>query len=101
MQMFASIKLRWRQAFLAHEGKCISMCKLWWPDALRRLAAMGRRGGQAKFTERSSLAFPGSAFEGSALGKRVRFPMHDVLLHFCFASFPVRVTPNSTPSRRF
>jgi hypothetical protein len=101
MQMFAWIKLRGRQTFLARDGKCIGMCVLRWNDALQRLASLGRRGGPEKLTKRDSLAFPVHFFEGSALGKRARLLIGDVVMHFCFASIPLRINLNSAPSRRF
>jgi len=101
MQMFAWIKLRWRQAFLACEGLCIGMCMLRWPDAFERLASLGRRGGPEKLTKRNSLVFPLYFFGGSALGKRVRLLIRDIVMHFCFASFPLQINLNSASSRRF
>jgi len=98
--MFARIKLRWRQASLAREGNRMSKRKLRWPEGLLRLASLGRWGGHERFTGRSTPAFPSPSFEGSVLGKQVRFPVYNVLLHFCFASFPGRFTPNSAPTRR-
>ena len=100
MQMFAWIKLRGCQAFLDREGKWIGMCILRWHDALQRLATLGRRRGPERLTKRNSLAFPVYFFEGSALGKRVRLPIRDVVMHFCFASVPLRINLKSTPSRR-
>jgi len=101
MQMFAWIKLRWRQAFLACEGLCIGMCMLRWPDAFERLASLGRRGGPEKLTKRNSLAFPLYFFEGSASGKRVRLLIRDIEMYFCFTSIPLRNNLDSAPSRRF
>jgi len=86
MQMFAWIKLRWRQTFLACDGKCIDTCVLRWHDALQRLATLGRRRGPERLTKRNSLAFP------------VYF---DVVMRFCFTSIPLRINLNSTLSRRF
>jgi len=86
MQMFAWIKLRWRQAFLARDVKCFCICMLRWHDALQRLATLGRRRGPERLTKRNSLAFP------------VYF---DVVMRFCFTSIPLRINLNSAPSRRF
>jgi hypothetical protein len=101
MQMFAWIKLRWRQAFLTRDVKCFCICMLRWYNALQRLASLGRRRGPEKLTKRYSLAFPVYFFEGSALGKRVRLLIRDIEMYFCFASIPLRNNLNSAPSRRF
>lgn len=106
--MFAWIKLRWRQAFPARDAKRIGVYKLWWPDAFERPASTWHWGGPEKLTKRNSLAFPvyllrGLALgnlEGLELGNQARSPNHNVALHSCFASIPMRITLNSTPSRR-
>jgi hypothetical protein len=101
MQVFAWIKLRWHQAFPDCDGKCFFMCLLSRNDASQRLASLGRLGSTEKLTKRNSLAFPVYFFEGSALGKRVRLLIRDVVMHFCFASIPLRNNLNSASSRRF
>jgi hypothetical protein len=102
MQMFAWIKLRCRQAFLAHDCKCIGTSNLPWNDGLQRLAYLGRGGSPEILTQRNSLAFPGYFFfEGSALGELVHLLISYVVVHFCFASIPLRHNLNSTSSRRF
>jgi len=106
--MFAWIKLRWRQAFLARDAKRIGIYDLRWSDAIERLASSRHWGGPKKLTKRNSLAFPVYFLEGLALGKleglelgnQVRLPNHDVAKHSCSASIPLRITLNSTPSRR-
>jgi hypothetical protein len=106
--MFAWIKLRWRQAFLAYDAKRIGIYELRWSDLFGRLASQWYWGVPAKLSRRNSLAFPVYFLKGLALGKleglelgnRARLPNDDVAMRFCFASIPLRITLNSTPFRR-
>jgi hypothetical protein len=106
--MFAWIMLRWRQAFLARDPKRFGVYKLWWSDASQRLASTWHWDGPEKLTKRNSLAFPvyllrGLALgnlEGLELGNRLVYPTTMWQCIFCFASIPLRITLNSTPSRR-
>jgi hypothetical protein len=106
--MFAWIKLRWRQAFPARDVKRIGIYELRRPDSFERLASPWYWGSPEKLTKRNSLAFSVYFLRGLALGKleelelgnQARLPNHNVAMHFCFASIPLRVTLNSTPSRR-
>ncbi len=100
MQMFAWIKLRWLQAFLARDAKRIGVFELQWHDAIQRRASLSPLGGAEKLIKRNSLAFPVYFFEGPALGRRVRLLNRYVAMHFCFTSIPLRKNLNSTPSRR-
>jgi hypothetical protein len=100
MQMFAWIKLRWRQAFSARYGKCLGVCALRLDDALQRLDSPGRQGSPENLTKRNSLAFSVYLSEGSALGKQVRLLICYASMHFCFASLPLRFNLNSTTSGR-
>jgi hypothetical protein len=63
-------------------------------------AYLGCWGGREKFTRRNTLAFPGYFYEGSAWGMRVCLPFSYVVMHFCFASIPLRNNLNSTAPRR-
>jgi hypothetical protein len=106
--MFAWIKLRWRLTFLACDAKRFGIYELRWSDLFGRLVLPWYRGGPEKLIRRNSLAFPVYFLKGLALGKleglelgnQVRLPNHDVAKHSCSASIPLRITLNSTPSRR-
>jgi len=63
---------------------------------LQRLASLRRGGSSEILTQRNSLAFLGYFFEGSALGEPVRLLISYVVMHFCFASIPLRHNLNST-----
>lgn len=97
MQMFAWIKLRRLQAFLARDAKHIGVFELQWRDALQRQASLRRRVSAEKIIERNSLAFSVYLFEGPASGKRVRLLIRYVVMQFCCASIPLRNNLNSTP----
>jgi hypothetical protein len=101
MQMFARFKLRWRQDVLARDCKLSGMCMLRWPDSLRRLISLGRRGSPKRLSKHNSPAFPAYFFEGPATGRQVRLLIRDVVMHFCSACIPLRNNLNSAPSRRF
>jgi hypothetical protein len=96
MQMFAWFKLRWRQAFLVRDANCNCMGVLQWHDAFQKQASLARGGDPEKLTRRNSLTFPVYFFRGSALGKRVRLLIPDVVMHFCFSSIPLRINLNSS-----
>jgi hypothetical protein len=101
MQMFAWIKLRCGQAFLARNAQRIGLFGRRRQDVLQSVASLKRQGGADKRVKRNSLAFPVYFFEGPALGRHVRLLIRDVVMYFCFASSLLRNNLNSTLSRRF
>ena len=103
MQMFARIRLRSRQAFSACDGKCLCrVCSSAVRDASERLDSPAVPG-QHRESDRAQLSgfFRVLVLKDQALGTAVsRLPIHSALMHFCLASLPLRVNPDSTPSRR-